>query len=42
MEYDKNICPVVNVDGVIERGKQYDLDIILPDVNEKIYQFYSR
>ena len=24
MEYDKNICPVVNVDGVIERGKQYE------------------
>lgn len=42
MEYDKNICPVVNVDGVIERGKQYDLDITLPDVNEKIYQFYSK
>lgn len=41
MEYDKNICPVINVDGVIERGKQYDLDITLPDVNEKIYQFYS-
>lgn len=39
MEYDKNICPVVNVDGVIERGKQYDLDITLPDVNKKIYQF---
>ena len=42
MEYDKNICPVVNVDGVIERGKQYDLDITLPEVNEKIYQFYSK
>lgn len=42
MEYDKNICPVVNVDGVIERGKQYDLDITLPDGNEKIYQFYSK
>ena len=42
MEYDKNISPVVNVDGVIERGKQYDLDITLPDVSEKIYQFYSK
>ena len=31
MEYDKNICPVVNVEGVIERGKQYDLDITLPE-----------
>ena len=36
MEYDKNICPVVNVDGVIERGKQYDLDITLPEDNRNV------
>jgi hypothetical protein len=36
MEYDKNICPVVNVDGVIETGKQYDLDITLPDDNRNV------
>lgn len=30
MEYDKSICPVVKVDGVIEKGKQYDIDITLP------------
>ena len=36
MEYDQNICPVVNVDGVIERGKQYDLDITLPEDNRNV------
>ncbi len=36
MEYDKNICPVVKVDGVIERGKQYDLDITLPEDNRNV------
>ena len=36
MEYDKNICPVVNIDGVIERGKQYDLDITLPEDNRNV------
>ena len=30
MEYDKGICPVVNVDGVLATGKQFDLDITLP------------
>lgn len=36
MEYDKNICPVVNIDGVIETGKQYDLDITLPEDNRNV------
>ena len=40
MEYDKNICPIVDVDGVIESGKQFDLDITLPDVNRKKYHLY--
>ena len=26
-------CPVLDVDGVISGGKQFDLDITLPDVN---------
>lgn len=30
MEYDKGICPVVNVDGILATGKQFDLDITLP------------
>ena len=36
MEYDKNICPVVNIDGVIETGKQYDIDITLPEDNRNV------
>ena len=36
MEYDKNICPVVNIDGVIETGKQYDLDITIPEDNRNV------
>ena len=26
MEYEKNICPVLNVDGILATGKQFDLD----------------
>lgn len=36
MEYDKNICPVINIDGVMETGKQYDLDITLPEDNRNV------
>ena len=36
MEYDKNICPVVDVDGVIASGKQFDLDIRLPEDNRNV------
>ena len=36
MEYDKNICPIVDVDGVIANGKQYDLDIRLPEDNRNV------
>ena len=36
MEYDKNICPIVDVDGVIASGKQFDLDIILPKDNRNV------
>ena len=36
MEYDKNICPTINVDGVIENGKQYDLEVILPKDNRNV------
>ena len=36
MEYDKNICPVVDVDGVIATGKQFDLDITLPKDNRNV------
>lgn len=36
MEYDKNICPVLNVDGVLAAGKQFDLDITLPEDNRTV------
>lgn len=36
MEYDKNICPIVDVDGVIASGKQFDLDITLPKDNRNV------
>lgn len=38
MELDKKMCPVVNVEGFIEKGKQFDLDITLPeDERDVIY-----
>ena len=36
MEYDKNVCPVVDVDGVIASGKQFDLEIKLPEDNRNV------
>ena len=36
MDYDKNICPIINVDGVIENGKQFDIDITLPEDNRNV------
>ena len=36
MEYDKNVCPVVDIDGVIAGGKQFDLDIRLPEDNRNV------
>ena len=36
MEYDKNMCPVVEVDGLIASGKQFDLDIHLPEDNRNV------
>lgn len=30
METEKKICPIINVDGLIASGKQYDIDITLP------------
>ncbi|MDR0978488.1 MAG: carboxypeptidase-like regulatory domain-containing protein [Lachnospiraceae bacterium] len=29
-------CPVVNVDGFIEKGKQFDIDIVLPEDNRNL------
>ena len=30
MDNEKKVCPIVNVDGLIAKGKQYDIDITLP------------
>lgn len=39
MDYNKPVCPILDVDGVISGGKQFDLDITLPDGIVKKYQF---
>lgn len=31
MDYEKNICPVVKIDGVGAAGKQFDFDITIPE-----------
>ncbi len=36
MEYEKNICPVLNVDGILSSGKQFDLEITLPEDNRSV------
>lgn len=36
MDYDKHVCPVVDVDGVIASGKQFDLDIRLPEDDRNV------
>ena len=36
MEYNKPTCPILDVDGVVSGGKQFDLNIILPDDNRDI------
>lgn len=37
IEEKKPFCPILDVDGVISGGKQFDLDITLPDVIVKKY-----
>lgn len=36
MEEKKPFCPVLDVDGVISGGKQFDLDITLPEDNRDV------
>lgn len=40
MDDKKTFCPILDVDGVISGGKQFDLDITLPDVYVKKYHLY--
>ena len=37
MEYEKTVCTIVDIDGKAANGKQFDLDITIPDVNKKKY-----
>ncbi len=36
MEYDKNVCPVIGVEGFVSAGKQFDVDIHLPEDNRSV------
>ncbi len=36
MKYDKTICPVVDIDGIMAAGKQYDLDITISKDNRTV------
>lgn len=36
MEYNKPTCPILDVDGVVSGGKQFDLNIILPEDNRDL------
>ena len=36
MEFEKDSCPVIKVDGFIEKGKQFDLEINLPEDNRNV------
>lgn len=36
MDYKKPHCPILDVDGVISGGKQFDLDITLPEDNRDV------
>lgn len=36
MDFDKKMCPIVDVDGFIESGKQFDIEINLPEDNRNV------
>ena len=36
MDEKKGFCPILDVDGVISGGKQFDLDITLPEDNRDV------
>ena len=36
MEFEKNVCPVIDVEGVVASGKQFDIDITLPEDNRSV------
>lgn len=36
MDFENNCCPIVDVDGHLEVGKQFDLEIVLPEDNRGV------
>ena len=36
MDYEDKCCPIRDIDGHIESGKQFDLDIVLPEDNRGV------
>lgn len=36
MNFEKDSCPIIKVDGFIENGKQFDLEINLPEDNRNV------
>ena len=36
MDYEKNVCPIIKVDGVGAAGKQFDFDITIPEDNRGV------
>ena len=36
MDFDKKICPIVSVDGLVTSGKQFDIDIMIPEDNRNV------
>lgn len=36
MDFAKKPCPIVDIDGVIASGKQFDLDIVLPEDDRNV------
>jgi len=36
MELDKDLYPIVKIDGFAEKGKQFDLDITIPEDNRNV------
>ncbi len=36
MDLEQKMCPIVDVDGFLEKGKQFDLDIKLPEDDRNV------
>ena len=36
MEFENNKCPLIDVEGVVSSGKQFDIDITLPEDNRSV------